>query len=68
MCMFKQPDMKSPEAPAERAAQRMPDGSTGDGAARRQTDRLRAGAQTLLTSPQGVSNLAPTGKKTLLGQ
>ncbi len=68
MCMFSKPDYPDPEMPAERQAQRLPDGETvRSTTARRTEDRARAGADTILTSGSGVSTTAPTDKKTLLG-
>lgn len=49
--------MKRPDGDAVRTA-------TG----RRTEDRLRAGANTILTSGSGVTASAPSEKKTLLGQ
>lgn len=63
------PTPAAPQLPVETQAMRQPDGgavrsSTG----RRTADRLRAGVDTILTSGSGVTNTAPTDKKTLLGQ
>lgn len=47
---------------------REPDaGAVRDSVGRRTTDRMRAAAKTILTSGRGVSEAAPTEKKTLLG-
>jgi len=57
-----------PVLPPETAAMRMPDSAaviTAQG--RRASDRVRSGARTILTSGSGVSEFAPTEKKTLLG-
>lgn len=68
MCMFSTPDYGDPEMPAERQAQRLPDGqSVKSNTARRTEDRMRAGADTILTSASGVTSGAATEKKTLLG-
>lgn len=68
MCMFSTPDYPEPEMPTERQAQRLPDGQTvQSNTARRMTDRMRAGANTVLTSGSGVTESAATGGKTLLG-
>ena len=70
MCVFgsggqQYPD---PQMPKEYAAQRMPDGSAVKTASgRRASDRVRSGSNTILTSGSGVTQLAPTEKKTLLG-
>lgn len=67
MCMFK-PDIPEPQMAAERAAERLPDGETARSTAGRRTaDRVRAGTDTILTSGQGVTSMADTSKKTLLG-
>ena len=67
MCMFS-PDVPKPEKVAERSATRLPDGDTARSTAgRRTTDRMRAGADTILTSGNGVTQGAETAKKTLLG-
>lgn len=67
MCMFS-PDVPKPEQVAERSASRLPDGDTARSTAgRRTTDRMRAGADTILTSGNGVTQGAETAKKTLLG-
>lgn len=67
MCMFK-PDVPKPQEVAERSATRLPDGDTARSTAgRRTTDRMRAGADTILTSGNGVTQGAETAKKTLLG-
>lgn len=49
--------MKAPDAGAVKSS-----------TARRETDRVRAGAATILTSGSGVSSFGATEKKTLLGQ
>lgn len=68
MCMFSQPDYPEPEMPVERQAQRLPDGQTvRSQTGRRTEDRIRAGADTILTSGSGVTQGAATDKKTLLG-
>lgn len=67
MCMFSQPDAPKVEVPPEYAQQRAPDGGTASSAGRRTSDRLRAGTSTILTSGSGVTSMADTSKKTLLG-
>lgn len=68
MCMFSTPDYPDPQMPTEKQAQRLPDGETvRSTTARRTEDRVRAGADTILTSGSGVTTSAPTEKKTLLG-
>lgn len=68
MCMFSTPD--APPAPTpvpERAQTRLPDGETARTVAGRRTeDRVRAGANTILTG--GSMQPAQTMGKTLLGQ
>lgn len=69
MCMFSQPDMPAPQLPKEAASMKQPDGgAVRTNTGRRTADRLRAGADTILTSGAGVTTAAPTDKKTLLGQ
>lgn len=69
MCMFSTPTPKAPELPPETAAMRQPDGgAVRSNTGRRTADRIRAGANTILTSGSGVTSAAPTDKKTLLGQ
>jgi hypothetical protein len=69
MCLIQTPDMPNPQLPAETAAMKAPDGDAVRSATgRRNTDRLRSGSQTILTSGSGVMDAAPTEKKTLLGQ
>lgn len=68
MCMFSTPDYPDPKMPTERQASRLPDGETVQSTtARRTQDRVRASADTVLTSGSGISETAQTGKKTLLG-
>lgn len=69
MCMFggtsKSPAVQMPKEPAQ---MRQPDGdAVRSTTSRRQTDRLRAAAPTVLTGGQGVMQSAQTEKKTLLG-
>lgn len=69
MCILSKPDIPpAPELPPERAAMRAPDqsGVRAD-VTSRVTDRMRAGAGTILTSGSGVTTMADTDKKTLLG-
>ncbi|MGX1353378.1 hypothetical protein AB7M49_006999 [Bradyrhizobium elkanii] len=68
MCLA--PSMPAaPQLPPETQAQQQPDqGAVRSDASRRVTDRVRAGANTVLTSGSGVATAAPTGQKTLLGQ
>lgn len=68
MCMASTPKIDAPEVAPERAATRTPDNEATSAAGRRQTDRLRAGSDTILTSSTGVTTAAPTAGKTLLGQ
>ncbi|QND53468.1 hypothetical protein HB779_17420 [Phyllobacterium sp. 628] len=69
MCMFSQPEQKAPVLPPENAAMRLPDGDAIKSTTGRRTeDRVKAGANTILTSGSGVTTAAPTDKKTLLGQ
>lgn len=70
MCIMPSTDKpEDPKLPPEYAAQRAPDeGAVRSSTERRTTDRLRAGSDTILTSPSGVTTNAPTATKTLLGQ
>lgn len=69
MCVFGQNTPAAPQLPKEAASMRQPDGgAVRTNTGRRTADRLRAGADTILTSGAGVTNAAPTDKKTLLGQ
>lgn len=68
MCLFNVPKPADPVLPPERAQMREPDaGAVRDSVGRRVTDRMRAATNTILTSGRGVSEDAPTEKKTLLG-
>ena len=67
--MFSQPDMPAVEVPPETAQMKQPDGgAVRTATGRRTSDRIRAGTDTILTGGSGVTDAAPTGKKTLLGQ
>lgn len=69
MCMFNSPSPQAPQLPPERAQMRYPDAAAvRDAVGRRTEDRIKAGADTILTSGSGVTDFAPTEKKTLLGQ
>lgn len=69
MCMFSQPDPPKVEQPPETAQMKQPDGgAVRTATGRRTADRVRAGADTILTGGSGVMDTAATGKKTLLGQ
>jgi len=69
MCMFGTPTPAAPTLPPENAAMKQPDGgAVRTNTGRRTSDRIRAGADTILTSGSGVTTSAPTDKKTLLGQ
>lgn len=70
MCMFSTPPTPdAPTMPKEPAQAKAPDGGAARSTAGRRTqDRIRAGTQTVLTSGSGVTQSAPTEKKTLLGQ
>lgn len=69
MCMFsKPPKPDDPAMPPEYAQSRLPDGGqVRDDVGTRTRDRMRAATSTILTSGSGVTNTAPTEKKTLLG-
>lgn len=71
MCLFGgggQQAAADPVLPPETAAMRMPDAAAVKTAAgRRASDKVKGGARTILTSGSGVSQFAPTEKKTLLG-
>lgn len=72
MCLFSSADAAPPpQLPPETARMKQPDGAAvRDAVGRRTNDRIRSGTSTILTSGSGVSPdaLAPTEKKTLLGQ
>lgn len=69
MCMFNKPDTPDPQLPPEYAAMREPDqGAVRSSVASKTKDKLRSGANTILTSGSGVTQAAQTDKKTLLGQ
>lgn len=70
MCMFGGGSKQQPPTlPPEPAQMKQPDaGAVRTATGRRTEDRMRAGAQTVLTSGSGVTQVAPTDKKTLLGQ
>lgn len=70
MCMFSSPKSPAPPVlPPETAQMKQPDaGAVRSATGRRTMDRYRGGADTILTSGSGVSDSAPTEKKTLLGQ
>lgn len=68
MCLVPQTP-PTPQLPAETQAMKQPDGgAVRSDASRRITDRMRAGSNTILTSPSGVATPGPVGTKTLLGQ
>lgn len=68
MCMFGGGKAPKPEAPIKYANQKEPDGGMVQADVRRSvTDRLRSYAPTILTSPMGSTQNAPTGVN-LLGQ
>lgn len=67
--MFSQPDPPPVTVPPETAQMKQPDGgAVRTATGRRTSDRVRASADTILTSGSGVTDTAATGKKTLLGQ
>lgn len=69
MCMFTPPTAETPQLPPEPAQMKPADGGAVRSATGRRTDdRIRAGAQTILTSGSGVTATAPTERRTLLGQ
>lgn len=69
MCLFNQQTPPPPTLPPEPAKMQQPDGAAVKSATGRRTmDRIRAGTQTILTGGDGVTDAAPTEKKTLLGQ
>lgn len=63
MCMGEKP--KDPQMPREKQPAQAPETAV-IAAKDRTKDRLRAGANTLMTGPMGAA-AAPTQKKTLLG-
>jgi len=65
MCFFS-PDV--PELPDEPAKSRLPDGGVASASAsQRLSDRMRAKAKSILTSPLGITETARTGGSTVLG-
>ncbi len=72
MCIFGKPSTPAPPVmPPEPAQMKQPDaGAVKTATGRRTEDRIRggAGSNTILTSGSGVTDLADTSKKTLLGQ
>ena len=69
MCMFRTPKPAAPVLPPEPAKMKAPDaGVVRTAVGRRTEDRYRGGSDTILTSGSGVDAVAPTEKKTLLGQ
>ncbi len=67
MCLFKGPDMETPQMPVQYAAQKTPTRQDAQGAGNRMRDRLRGATSTLLTGPGGTGAVDTAGKKTLLG-
>jgi hypothetical protein len=68
MCIFLTPSMPTPQAPEMPAQAKQPDaGAVRDAVSRRTQDRLRAGANTILSGGNDYGT-APTSSKTLLGQ
>jgi len=68
MCLFNQQTPQAPTLPPEQAQMKYPDAAAvRDAVGRRTQDRIKAGADTVLTSGSGVTSFAPTEKKTLLG-
>lgn len=70
MCIFGGNTAQAdPVLPPETAAMRNPDsGAIKTAAGRRASDAVQSGSKTILTSGSGVTAMAPTEKKTLLGQ
>lgn len=69
MCMFSPKAQAAPVLPPETAKTKAPDaGAIRSTTGRRTMDQIRAGSDTILTSGSGVTTVAPTDKKTLLGQ
>lgn len=70
MCLFKAPSVPAaPELPEEPQEAKQPDAAAVRTAvSRRVGDRISSGTRTILTSGEGVTDFAPTEKKTLLGQ
>jgi hypothetical protein len=66
--MFSAPKTDTPQLPTEVAQMKQPDNADAASAGAKAKDQLRARASTILTSGSGVTENAPTGKKTLLGQ
>lgn len=68
MCIAAGGYQPPPSMPTRMAQSRLPDRGQTRSRRGRETDRLRAAADTILTGPQGVDTFAPTNRKTLLGQ
>lgn len=70
MCIMPStPTPTAPVLPAETQATKAPDaGAVRSATGRRTADQMKSGANTILTSANGVLNAAPTERKTLLGQ
>ncbi len=67
MCM-PTPKIPDPKMPTEYQQQRAPDaGAVKSTTGRRTLDKMRSASSTILTSGSGVTQTAPTEKKTLLG-
>ncbi|MBY3055047.1 hypothetical protein HF263_03000 [Rhizobium leguminosarum] len=66
MCLFSSPAPAPVVAPEEPAQAKTPDYAGAEGAAARRTsDRLRSGSNTVLTTPQGVQSSAATAASAL---
>ena len=69
MCLVNTPKQQAYQLPAEPAATKSPNAAAVSAATgTRVSDQLTSQTQTILTSPKGVLEEAPTSKKTLLGQ
>lgn len=70
MCLFPKPETpEAPELPPETQAMKQPEAAAVRETVGKTTAAgAQAGANTILTSGSGVTEAAPTEKKTLLGQ
>lgn len=69
MCLFQTKTPEAPELPPETQAMKQPEAaSVRETVGKNTAAGAKAGANTILTSGSGVTEEAPTEKKTLLGQ
>jgi hypothetical protein len=69
MCLFPKPETpEAPELPPETQAMKQPNAEIVRSSVGQDTANDARGVSTILTSGSGVTETAPTEKKTLLGQ